>query len=192
MSAAPDREEEPLLDEMDVQAQCTAWTFRKPFREYLRLREADYRFRVVAPDVMRHLEEAEAGNWSDDKLATFIDGPPGETLELRRSYRQARRIFSAEGPAERMQASFCEWLARFEGLDSEERKSLARELSSLVADRLHALGVEGKANQLALALGALAHPAPIERPSLEEMAKRESEEDGPPRWGPQWKDDPGF
>jgi hypothetical protein len=152
--------------------------FGLTYREHASARDADYRWRVVAPEAVSNLRRAERERWSPEKLADYLHTDAGEaSLRLRR-FLMSERVNGGENTPQRLNLLFREWLARFEP-DAGERRELARDLSRLLSSQLHVAAEAGET--LADLIDGL------------EKAEGRTEEkpkagDGEKGWGPRWKD----
>jgi hypothetical protein len=157
---------------LSLEDRYAADVFGLTYREFAEAKPNHYKWRVVAPAAVKTLASAQVELWSAEKLADYLYTHVDEATQSLRRYVMSKRANAGESGGERISILFEEWLARFEP-DSRVRKTLALELSRLLASQL----------QLAAASGE-----PLEEIArcLEGPPPKSGE--GEPGWGPQWKD----
>jgi hypothetical protein len=156
--------------------------FRQSYRRYLALKPAHYRWSHLAPQSIRHLQEAVDGNWSVEKIADYLHCEPDEADACLRRYKMSKRVNAKESTAGRVRQAVFEWIGEVAELDEKTRSKLAEELTNRIGDQLF-VAAQSKEDLMALAKALEGE----EEPAAPE-SKPEPRADEPPKWGPQWKD----
>ncbi len=166
---------------ISLEDRLVADVFQKSYREYLELKPTHIRWNKLAPDSIRYLGEAHAQLWSAEKIADYLNCSPKEAMACLRRYIVSKRVNSQNSTPERIREAFFEWLGGVVEMDEKAKRGLASELSSLVANQLHAAAL-AKEDLFQISGGLEGHvsSAPIDKPSVSLAPE-------PPKWGPQWK-----
>jgi hypothetical protein len=178
----PDSMAGEVVADMDRMA---ADVFGKSYREYLELKPTHFKWSRLAPQSVEWLREAYEGLWSVEKVADYLNCEVGEAEECRRRYAMTRKVNAGDGAgeAERLRRALGEWIGMQPGMEElgeAEKRRRAGELALMVANHLFAAG---KAGDDIMKLSRELEGAPVEEPR-----RPSSSPEGPPKWGPQWKD----
>jgi hypothetical protein len=167
-------------------------------RQYRACKDANYRYKVLAPTTLLYAEKAVEERWSIERAAEWMDASVHEAAECLGRYRMSREIEQGKDIAQRLERAFAQWLTRFEDLSKTQRESLAKELNLHVANQLDWAAEQGKSLQeVAEALEPVfdLHAEDEAKPAesspkldLNSLFKPRGDQDKPPTWGPSWKE----
>lgn len=165
-----------------LEDRLAADVFRKSYREFLILKPTHYRWFELAPQSIRHLQEAEDKHWSVEKIADYLHCDPEEAADCRRRFIVSKKVNAKDTTAARIRQGFVEWLGGAMELDEKAKENLAGELSKIVANQLYgaALAREDLMGVSVELEGAETKPVKPKPPSDRDASGS--------KWGPQWKD----
>jgi hypothetical protein len=152
------------------------------YRDFLAIRDEDYRLRLLAQPALAAMKQASIENWSLEKLALQLDADVSEARDHYGRFLMSDKVHgNGEGgdAAERLQRAFDGILASVEP-EEGMRKKLSGELCRLVANHLQLGEMDGETWQSMLE-HLMALGAKNSGPSLDSPGENRS-------WGPQWKD----
>ncbi len=172
----------------ELQDRLAADVFQKSYRQYLALKPTHYRWYELAPQSVRHLQEAEDRHWSVEKIADYLHCEPEEAAACQRRFIMSKKVNAKDTTAARIRQGFFEWIGGVMELDEKAKENLAVELSQIVANQLYGAALAHE-DLMKLSLALEGKEGKGEEAGKVAAPKPPVSKDGPPsQWGPQWKD----
>ena len=174
-----------------LEERLAADTFGKSYREFLALKPSSFRWGRLAPQGAAQVGQALEENWSDEKLADYLNCDAAEAAACRKRYVMSKKINAPAEAAERFRRAAFEWIGEVAELDEATRKRLAGDLARLIGNQLFVSAQAGEdvmelSRELAEG-GDLPSGKPTRAGPPRDRGER-GDRGERPGWGPQWKD----